>query len=154
VVHPQSIVHSMIELMDGTFKAQLSCPDMRFPIQFALTYPDRIPNATLPELDWSMAKELEFDKPDYEAFPCLRVAIEAGKEGGTYPAVLCAADEVAVAFFLRGRIRLTDIARVVEDTLDKHQKTDNPTLDEILQADGWGRRKATELASGENLCQQ
>jgi 1-deoxy-D-xylulose-5-phosphate reductoisomerase len=153
LIHPQSIIHSMIELVDGSFKAQLSCPDMRFPIQYALTYPERLPNPTLPELDWNTLKELKFDEPDYNAFPCLRLAIEAGKGGGTYPAVLCAADEVAVDLFLERRIKFTEIARLIELTLEKHQKIADPTLNDILWADGWAREKAGQLASGENLCQ-
>jgi 1-deoxy-D-xylulose-5-phosphate reductoisomerase len=152
VIHPQSIVHSMIELADGSVKAQLSCPDMRFPIQYALTFPSRLANPTLPELDWGKQNELKFYEPDYNSFPCLRLAIAAGKGGGTYPAVLCAADEVAVELFLSGRIKFTDIARVTELTLDAHRWTAKPSLDEILQADGWAREKALKLADGEKIC--
>ena len=101
LIHPQSIVHSMVELADGSIKAQLSYPDMRFPIQYALSYPDRLPNPTLPKLDWSQVSSLVFEQPNYDVFPCLKLAIEAGKQGGTYPAVLCAADEVAVDLFLK-----------------------------------------------------
>jgi 1-deoxy-D-xylulose-5-phosphate reductoisomerase len=94
LIHPQSIVHSMVELPDGSIKAQLGYPDMRLPIQYALSYPDRLINPTLPKLDWSQLVTLTFERPDYSSFPCLKIAIEAGRGGGTYPAVLCAADEV------------------------------------------------------------
>ncbi len=123
LIHPQSIVHSMVELADGSIKAQLSCPDMRFPIQYALSYPDRLPNPTLPRLDWSQVSSLKFEPPDYDIFPCLKLAIEAGKRGGTYPAVLCAADEIAVDLFLKKQIRFTDIARLIEQVLGQHQNT-------------------------------
>jgi 1-deoxy-D-xylulose-5-phosphate reductoisomerase len=93
LIHPQSIVRSMVELADGSIKAQLSQPDMRFPIQYALSYPERFPNPGLPKLDWTGGVNLEFTKPDYGRYPCLKLAIEAGQKGGTYPAALCAADE-------------------------------------------------------------
>jgi 1-deoxy-D-xylulose-5-phosphate reductoisomerase len=153
VVHPQSIVHSMIGLIDGTYKAQLSYPDMRFPIQYALTYPGRLANPSLPGLDWGKLKELRFEEPDYSVFPCLRLAIEAGKKGGTCPAVLCAADEVAVDLFLAERIKFTDIARLIELTLEAHDNVVNPGLDQILWADSWARERAKELAGERNLCQ-
>lgn len=145
VVHPQSIVHSMVEFADGSVKAQLSWPDMRLPIQYALTYPDRLPNPELRRLNWSEVKDLTFEEPDLAAFPCLRLAVEAGKQGGTYPAVLCAADEVAVELFLSQRIGFTDIARLVEETLAQHESAAHPTIEEILAADAWTREKAMHL---------
>ncbi len=148
LVHPQSIVHSMVELVDGTIKAQLSFPDMRFPIQYALTYPGRMANSALPRLDWSQVSSLAFEKPNYEVFPCLKLAIEAGKKGGTYPAALCAADEVAVDLFLAGRLGFMDIARLIEKVLGKHKNTESPKLEEILAADEWAREEARHLAGG------
>ena len=102
IIHPQSIIHSMVEFADGSIKAQLSYPDMRLPIQYALTYPERVPNADLPKLEWSKIKELTFEQPDFKTFSCPELAIEAAKAGGTSPTVLCAADEIAVDLFLKG----------------------------------------------------
>jgi len=152
IVHPQSIIHSMVEFADGSVKAQLSYPDMRLPIQYALSYPDRLPNPRLPKIDWSKITDLTFAEPDADTFPCLRLAIEAGRKGGTYPAVLCAADEVAVELFLSRRIRFIDIAAIIERTLEQHQAVNNPDIEEILAADSWSREKALNLANGVNLC--
>ena len=149
LVHPQSIVHSMVEFGDGSVKAQLGCPDMRLPIQYALSYPERLPNPQLPKLDWEGIKELTFEPPDLNSFPCLRLAIEAGRKGGTYPAVLCGADEVAVELFLSRRIKFTDIARLVEPVLEGHKATSHPTLEEILAADNWAREEVMRLAGGD-----
>ncbi len=149
LIHPQSIVHSMVEFGDGSVKAQLGCPDMHLPIQYALSYPERLPNPKLPRLDWENIKELSFAPPDPDRFPCLRLAIEAGRKGGTYPAVLCGADEVAVELFLSGRIKFTDIARLVEPVLEGHKATSHPTLEEILVADNWAREEVMRLAGGD-----
>jgi 1-deoxy-D-xylulose-5-phosphate reductoisomerase len=151
LIHPQSIIHSMVEFADSTIKAQLSYPDMRLPIQYALSYPERQPNPTLPSLDWNQIKELTFDEPDFGSFPCLKLAIEAGKKGGTYPAVLCAADEVAVDLFLSKRIKFTDIARLVEQSLTEHKVVMHLALEEIVAADEWAREKVAKLATGDNL---
>lgn len=153
LIHPQSIVHSMVEMVDGSWKAQLSQPDMRLPIQYALSYPDRLANPTLPRLDWSQIASLVFEQPNYEIFPCLMLAIEAGKRGGTYPAVLCAADEIAVELFLNNRIPFTGIARIIEQVLAKHQSVDRPELDDILAADDWARMEAARLVNGVYECQ-
>jgi len=149
LIHPQSIIHSMVEFSDGSVKAQLGYPDMRLPIQYALSYPERLPNPQLPRLDWEVIKELNFEPPDLKTFPCLRLAIDAGRRGGTYPAVLCGADETAVELFLSGRIKFTDIARLVEQALEGHQTIFHPTLEEILAADKWAREKVTQLVSGD-----
>ena len=149
LIHPQSIVHSMVEFIDGSIKAQLSYPDMRLPIQFALSYPERLPNPQLPRLDWSQISNLTFEAPDFDTFPCLKLAIDAGKRGETYPAVLCGADEMAVELFLSRRIRFGDIARYVGQTLEQHQSVPNPTLDEILAADAWAREKVRQMAEGD-----
>jgi 1-deoxy-D-xylulose-5-phosphate reductoisomerase len=146
LVHPQSIVHSMVEFVDGSVKAQLGMPDMRLPIQYALSYPDRLANPDLPCIDWDKFSTLKFRQPDFSKFPCLKLAIEAGQKGGTYPAVLCAADEVAVDLFLQSKIRFTDIARTVEHVLEKHQNTPNPTINDIKAADNWARQVALELS--------
>jgi len=148
LIHPQSIVHSMVELVDGSIKAQLSHPDMRFPIQYALTYPERCENPTLPKLDWNQVGQLVFEKPDYQAFPCLKLAVEAGKRGGTYPAVLCAADEVAVDLFLNRRLNFTGIPQLIEKVLELHQNKESPTFEEIMAADEWAREEALKLAGG------
>jgi len=150
LIHPQSIVHSMVEFIDGSVKAQLSYPDMRLPIQYALSYPERLANPQLPRLDWEDIKELTFTSPDFDSFPCLKLAIEAGKKGGTYPSALCAADEVAVELFLSGRIKFTDIARLVGQALEEHQAISHPTLEEIMAADNWTREKVRQLVSRDN----
>jgi 1-deoxy-D-xylulose-5-phosphate reductoisomerase len=146
LVHPQSIVHSMVEFMDGSLKAQLSSPDMKLPIQYALSHPRRWSNSGLPRLDWSKIQSLNFEPVDYEKFPCLKLAMDAGKSGGTYPAVLCAADEAAVELFLSHRIGFTDIAEVVQKTLEQHRNISQPSLEEILAADDWARECATRLS--------
>ena len=142
VVHTESIVHSMVQFADGSIKAQLSRPDMRLPIQYALGYPDRRFNPELPIMEWDKAMALNFEPPDCARFPCLRLAREAGEKGGTYPAILCAADEVAVEMFLSHRIGLVDIARLVEDALEQHRGVKRPSLDEVLEADAWAREHA------------
>ena len=148
VIHPQSIIHSMVEFVDGSVKAQLSIPDMRFPIQYALFYPERTPNNELPLISFtdssdisgfSKASALTFETPDMERFPCLKLALEAGRKGGTCPAVLSAADEVAVDLFLGGHIGFTDIPRLVAQALKEHKNIPNPSLDDILAADEWAR---------------
>ena len=146
LMHPQSIVHSLVEFMDGSLKAQLSRPDMRLPIQYALSYPRRWPNPELPRLDWSKINSLDFEPVDYDRFPCLRLAVDAGKSGGTYPAVLCAADEVAVELFLSRRIGFTDIAKIVQKTLEQHRNIAAPSVEEILAADDWARECAARLS--------
>ena len=152
LVHPQSIVHSMVEFIDGSIKAQLSYPDMRIPIQYALSYPDRLSNPELPRIDWSGVGNLTFEPPNMGTFPCLRLAVEVGRKGGTYPAVLCAADEVAVELFLSERIRFVDIAGLIERTLEKHLATANPDLEEILAADAWAREEIFKMVKGDPRC--
>ncbi len=145
LIHPQSIIHSMVEFIDGSIKAQLSCPDMRLPIQYALSYPERLPNPELPRIDWSDLKSLTFEPPDFDTFPCLKLAIEAGKKGGTYPAVLCAADEIAVELFLSRRIKFNDIASLVRSALEQQRDIAHPALEDILEADAWAREKVLQL---------
>ena len=151
LIHPQSIVHSMVEFIDGSIKAQLSYPDMRLPIQYALSYPERLPNPKLPRLNWSHISKLTFEEPDPNTFPCLKIAIDVGKRGGTYPAALCAADEVAVELFLSQRIKFVDIPHLIEQTLEQHQAIAHPSLKEIMASDTWAREKAMQLATGDSL---
>ncbi len=150
VIHPQSIIHSMVEFVDGSVKAQLSNPDMRLPIQYALSYPERLPNPQLKKLDWSGISSLTFEQPDFEVFPCLKLAVDAGIRGGTCPAVLSAADEVAVELFLSKRIGFTDIAGLIQQTLAEHQPVASPSIEELLKADAWAREKVKQFAGGDN----
>ena len=152
IIHPQSIIHSMVEFADGSVKAQLGCPDMRLPIQYALTYPERLPNPELPRIDWDNITKLTFEQPDLDRFPCLKLAIAAGRKGGTCPSVLCAADEVAVDLFLSGTIRFTDIARLIEQILAEHRTVANPCMEDILAADAWARQRTGEIAGGTAPC--
>jgi len=134
-----------VEFCDGSVKAQLSIPDMRLPIQYALTYPERWQNPQLPRIDWRKLGPLTFETPDLGRFPCLRLAIEAGRRGGTYPAALSAADEVAVELFISGRIGFLGIARLLERILQEHSSVSQPSLDDILAADRWARKRAIEI---------
>src|SRR5438132_6796810 len=142
VIHPQSIVHSMVEFADGSTLAQLSYSNMRFPIQYAVTWPDRVPN-TLPPLDFSKLGKLEFEIPRYEDFPALKLARRAGETGGTLPAVMHAADEVAVARLFNRHLRLPHIWEPVAQGMDRHRTVAHPDLDAILAADQWARAEAT-----------
>ena len=142
VIHPQSIVHSMVEFADGSTLAQLSYSNMCFPIQYAVTWPDRVPNS-LPPLDFSKLSRLEFFTPRYDDFPALNLARQAGETGGTLPAVMNAANEVAVAGFLNRQVRFPDIWQIVEEVMNRHTSVAHPDLDAILQADQWARTEAT-----------
>src|SRR5438445_3179114 len=141
VIHPQSIVHSMVEFADGSTLAQLSYSNMRFPIQYAVTWPDRVPN-TLPLLDFSKLSKLEFFTPRYDDFPAMNLARRAGEAGGTLPAVMNAANEIAVAAFLNRQVRFPDIWRIVEEVMNRHAPVAHPDLDAILEADQWAREQA------------
>ncbi len=148
VVHPQSIIHSMVEFTDGSVKAQLGPPDMRLPIQYALFYPERRSNESLPRFDPITTQSLTFEALGPLRYPCFTTALDAGRRGRTYPAVLSAADEEAVGLFLKGRIRFTDIPRLVADTLQRHDPVDGPTVEDILAADAWARESLLGLAAG------
>ena len=141
VIHPQSIVHSMVEFADGSVLAQLSHSDMCFPIQYAVTWPDRVPNS-LPPLDFGKLRQLDFATPRYEDFPALNLARRAGEVGGTLPAVLNASNEIAVAAFLAGQISFPRIWHTVEEVMNRHTSVAKPTLDAILRADQWARAEA------------
>lgn len=144
VVHPQSIIHSMVEYVDGSVMAQLGSPDMRIPIQFALTYPHRRHNG-FSRLNLLSAGALTFEKPDTAAFPSLGLAYEALKIGGTMPAVLNGANEVAVGLFLNRKIKFIDIPRIVEKVMSKHTTNIQPQLDDIIEVDKWAREKVIQI---------
>ncbi len=141
LVHPQSIVHSMVEFVDGSLLAQLSTPDMCLPIQYALTYPERAVNNRV-QTDFAKLGSLTFEEPDAERFPSLKLARRAGDVGGTLPAVLNAANEVAVEAFVNRRINFPQITTLVARVMDAHQVISHPTLEQILAADAWARTKS------------
>jgi 1-deoxy-D-xylulose-5-phosphate reductoisomerase len=145
VVHPQSIIHSMVEFVDGSVKAQLGLPDMKLPIQYALTHPDRLPmngeRVSFPRLE-----QMTFFEPDRLRFPCLDLAYEALAAGGTQPAVLNAANEVAVAGFLDRALTFDRIADVIRRTMDDHRAVAHPDLNDIVETDRWARRTAHSFA--------
>ena len=146
VVHPQSTIHSMVEFDDGSVKAQMGPPSMRLPIQYALFYPQRFANAEIPRLDIGVPWSLDFEPLEPERFPCFDLAVSAGQMGGTAPTVLSAADEVAVAAFLQGKIGFTGIYRLVEQVLAEHDVQSHPDLDAITAADQWASARASEIA--------
>jgi 1-deoxy-D-xylulose-5-phosphate reductoisomerase len=144
VVHPQSSVHAMVEYEDGSVIAQVSATDMRMPIQYALTWPERAA-APVPRIDWAQSRQWEFHAPDFDKFPLLGLAYESLHRGGTSSCILNAADEIAVAAFLKGNLRFTGIARVVEETLNRMPYREPSTVADILETDGDARRKAQEV---------
>ena len=146
VVHPQSVIHSMIECADGSVKAQMGPPDMRLPIQAALAYPARLDNGNLPRYDPLAWPSLTFEPLDPARYPCFATAVAAGRREQTYPAVLSAADEEAVHYFLDGRIGFGDIHRIVQSVLDRHESFDASTPEAVLEADAWARREAAAAA--------
>lgn len=141
LVHPQSVIHSMVEFVDGSWLAQLSSPDMCLPIQCALTYPERVPSQRV-QTDFTRIGQLTFEAPDEERFPALRLARRAGQVGGTLPAVLNAANEVAVEAFCQRRLRFPDIPATVARVMDRHAVVEHPTLEQLLEADAWARTAA------------
>lgn len=141
IVHPQSVVHSMIEMVDGSVIAQLGVTDMKHAIQYALTFPERKTNC-LPPLDFTRNSQLTFEEPDFERFPCLSLAYKALKMGGTMPAVLNAANEIAVQAFLDEKIRLSDIPRIIENVMNEHETVSASKLETILECDLWARNRA------------
>ena len=143
VVHPESIVHSLVTFVDGSSMAQLSVPDMRFAIQYALTWPERLP-VNMPELNLAQQGRLTFSDPDETRFPCLRLIREAAEGGGTLPAALNAADEVAVEAFLAGRLPFAGIWRTIERVLAAHEVRPCDGFDAVFEADAWARRAAAE----------
>jgi 1-deoxy-D-xylulose-5-phosphate reductoisomerase len=150
LVHPQSIVHSLVELNDGSVIAQLGITDMRLPIQYACSYPDRW-DAPLPPLDLARAGRLDFHEPAHDRFPCLGLAYRALRAGGTLPVVLNAANEVAVEGFLAGKLRFTGIPRLIEKTMNAHAVEHVSSLDVVRRADAWARTRAREMVRGLEL---
>lgn len=150
VIHPQSIIHSLIELQDTSVLAQLGWPDMRLPLLYALSWPERI-YTDWPQLDLVKAGNLTFREPDHEKYPCMQLAYAAGRAGGSMPAVLNAANEQAVALFLEEKIKFLDIPRLIEKACDRHQADNcsNPSLDDIVAADRWARQEV--LAASEKI---
>ena len=144
VIHPQSIIHSMVEFDDGSVKAQISPPNMVLPIQYALLYPDRVYNESIARFDPVSTGGLTFEPWEAERYPLFQMAVEVGRRGGTWPAALCGADEKAVEMFLAGRIGFLDIGRVIEAVLDDHQNVPEPSLDQILAAAQWAMNRAEE----------
>jgi len=144
LIHPQSIIHSMVEFVDGSTLAQLGAPDIRIPIQYALTYPSRWFNE-LPRINWDITGELTFESPDLKRFRCLSLAIEACREGGTMPVVLNAANEVAVECFLAEKVGFTRIPEIIDEVMDKHQVREYTDISDIFAADSWARQQAREI---------
>jgi len=149
LIHRQSIIHSMVEFRDGSIKAQLNYPDMHLPIQYALFYPQRVSNDCVSPMDFTTALTLTFEPVVYDDYPCLKLALEAAGKGGTYPAALCAADEVAVDLFLKNSIGFMEIATIIEKTLSIHDSIINPTLEDIVLSDTWARETALKAARKE-----
>lgn len=149
VIHPQSIIHSMVEFSDGAIMAQLGAPDMKIPIQYALTYPDRFPCPSA-RLDFAGLSALSFEQPDYCTFSALKMAYDAGRAGGTLPCVFNAANEIAVHAFLCGKIKFIHIGDVIKHTMDAHTLISSPDLDTLCKADAWARSMALNVVRSIN----
>ncbi|MFH1905537.1 MAG: 1-deoxy-D-xylulose-5-phosphate reductoisomerase [bacterium] len=139
IIHPECIIHSMVEFIDGSVFALLGIPDMKMPIQYALTYPERMPTQLEP-LDLTKISRFHFSAPNFDKFPCLKLAYEAGTIGGTMPAVLNSANDVAVNLFLKKKIKFPDIPQIIEKVMNKHNVIQNPCLDDIFESDAWARK--------------
>jgi 1-deoxy-D-xylulose-5-phosphate reductoisomerase len=144
IIHPQAIIHSMVEFIDGIILAQLSVTDMRIPIQYALSYPERL-NTRLASIDFLQLKRLNFQRPNLEKFPCLRLAYRAARQQGTMPCVLNAANEISVDNFLKNRLDFVAIPKVIERVMDRHKNIRQPALSDILEVDSWARREAANI---------
>lgn len=144
VIHPEAIIHSMVEFIDGVILAQLSYTDMRIPIQYALNYPRRLASQ-FPSVDFYRLKSLNFQRPDFRRFPCLKLAYQVAQEGATLPCVLNAANEISVEEFLKGRLDFVFIPLVIEKVLRRHRKINHPDLGDILEADRWGKAEARRI---------
>lgn len=149
LIHPEAIIHSLVEFIDGVVLAQLSVTDMRIPIQYALSYPERL-TTDLSGIDFYRLKELHFAKPDFKKFPCLGLSYRAARSMGTMPCVLNAANEISVQEFLKKRLGFISIAKVIAKVIDKHRNIANPGLSEILEADRWARNEARKVISNLN----
>lgn len=146
VIHPQSLIHSMVEFVDGSVKAQISPPDMRLPLQYSMLYPQRAPNADIQRFDAVAAGELTFKPLDPGRYPCFQLALDVAKRGGTWPAALNGADEMAVAAFLDGRIKFTEIPIVIEKALHDFTSVEDPTIDDIIAASTWAKKRVAQIA--------
>jgi 1-deoxy-D-xylulose-5-phosphate reductoisomerase len=151
LIHPQSVVHSMVEYIDGSIVAQMGITDMRIPISYALSYPERL-GLNLPSLDLSKSEALTFSHPDSERFPCLKLAYQSIEIGETMPAVLNAVNEVAVNAFLDGTIRFTEIPLLIRQAMESHEIKPVHTVEDILRADQWAREKTRTLLGGKRPC--
>jgi len=145
VIHPQSVIHSMVEMIDGSVIAEMAIPDMAIPVAYALAYPDRLPMIHLKPLSLVENSRLTFEEPDLRRFPCLRLAYDALAAGNTMTACLNAANEELVAGFLAGRVRFTEIPRHIETVMNRHRNTPARTIEDLLETDGWARASAREL---------
>ncbi|MDB5108231.1 MAG: 1-deoxy-D-xylulose 5-phosphate reductoisomerase, partial [Candidatus Binatus sp.] len=146
VIHPQSVIHSMVEMIDGSVIAEMAIPDMAIPVAYALAYPERLPMTHLKPLSLAENPRLTFEQPDLERFPCLRLAYEALGAGHTMPACLNAANEELVAGFLAGGVRFVDIPRHLESVMSRHSNSPARTIEDLLETDGWARAAARELS--------
>ena len=145
VIHPQSVIHSMVEMIDGSVIAEMAIPDMAIPVAYALAYPERLPLTHLKPLSFADSARLTFEEPDLSRFPCLGLAFEALRAGATMPACLNAANEELVAGFLGGRVRFVDIPRHIESVMRRHANAPARSLEDLLEVDGWAREQAREL---------
>jgi 1-deoxy-D-xylulose-5-phosphate reductoisomerase len=145
LIHPEAIIHSMIEFIDGSILAQMAVPDMRLPIQYAMNFPGRLESKAF-EVDFCKLSKLTFHKPDIEKFPCLSLAYQASRKGGTYPAVLNAANEEAVRIYLKGGTAFTMIPRIIEKVLNRHRAPRGYSLSDVMSADRWAREEAGSIA--------
>ena len=146
VIHPQSIIHSMVDFVDGSVKAQLSPPDMRLPIQFALAFPDRLPNPSIRRFDPIETGQLTFEPWDPARYPCFDMAIDFARRGGTWPAALSGANDAAVGAFLDGKIGFLEIEQIIRAALDSHRSVESPDLADVIEAGRIGRDRVTALA--------
>jgi 1-deoxy-D-xylulose-5-phosphate reductoisomerase len=151
VIHPQSVIHSMVEMIDGSVIAEMAIPDMAIPVAYALAYPDRLPMPHLKRLSLVENSKLTFEEPDLGRFPCLRLAYEALEAGHTMPACLNAANEELVAAFLGGRVRFADIPRHLESVMARHPNAPARTIEDLLETDGWARAAARELIATKSV---
>jgi 1-deoxy-D-xylulose-5-phosphate reductoisomerase len=150
-IHPQSVVHSMVEYIDGSIVAQMGITDMRVPISYALSFPHRL-HLNLPRLNLFQKGDLTFFPPDPERFPCLTLAYRSIEIGETMPAILNAANEVAVSAFLEGSLKFTDLPLLIQQVMNEHEVKPVQTIEDILRADQWGREKAKSILQGRKLC--
>ena len=148
VIHPQSVIHSMVEFVDGSVKAQLSPPDMRLPIQYALFYPDRVYNESIRKFDPVATGALTFEPWEEERYPCFDLALSIAKRGGTWPAALCGADEAAVGSFLAGHIGFLEIGPMIQEALAEHQNIEEPSLEDAISAAKWAQEQVSALVGG------